>query len=103
MSCLLAKVFRRQRRAEAAIDIAAQYLQRLPPGLVVQLAVGRPSSQSMHEGRVAPGIQLLQQSTNVPLALVEFRGGLPLRDQSLPCFFQCDQPVAILLRHEKYS
>jgi hypothetical protein len=39
----------------------------------------------------------------MPLALADLLGGLSLRDQALLCFFQCDQPVAVLLRHEKCS
>ena len=100
---LAGQVFRCQCRAEAAIDIVAQYLQRLLLDLLVQLAVGGPSSQSMHDGLVALALQTLQQSTNMPLALADLLGRLPLRDQALPGFFQCDQPVAVLLRHEKYS
>src|SRR5687767_771396 len=39
----------------------------------------------------------------MPLALADLLGCLPLRDQALPCFLQCDQPVAVSLRHEKCS
>src|SRR5664280_1018036 len=39
----------------------------------------------------------------MPLALADLLGGLPLRDQALPGFLQCDQPVAVSLRHEKCS
>src|SRR3954471_16319638 len=37
------------------------------------------------------------------LALPDFLGGLPLRDQALLGFLQCDQPVAVSLCHEKCS
>src|ERR1039457_2721019 len=39
----------------------------------------------------------------MPLALADLLGGLPLRDQALPGFLQCHQPVAVSLRHEKCS
>jgi hypothetical protein len=57
----------------------------------------------MHQGSIAFALQTLQQPANMPFALAEFRGSLPLRDQTLPCFLQCDQPVAVSLRHEKCS
>jgi hypothetical protein len=53
------QVFRCQRGTEASIDIAAQYLQRLLLRLLVQLSVGPPSSQSMHQHSVALALQAL--------------------------------------------
>ncbi len=69
------QIFRGQSRTKPAIDIATQYLQR-------------------H----AFALQSLQESAHIPLALADLLGGLPLRDQALPCFLQCDQPVAVSLR-----
>jgi hypothetical protein len=42
------QVLCRQRRTEAVIDFAAQYLHRFLLGLLVQLAVGRPPAQGMY-------------------------------------------------------
>jgi hypothetical protein len=97
------QIFRGQRRTEAPIDIAAEYLQRFLFGSLVQPAVGPPPSQSVHQCRVALALEAIQQPANMPLALADLLGGLPLRDQSLPRFLQSDQPVAVSLRHEKYS
>ena len=100
---LVGQILRRQRRTEAAIHLAAQDLQRRLLGLLVQLAVGSPAPQRMHDRLVALGFQLLQQPANMPLALADLFGRLPLRDQALLGFLQCDQPVAVPLRHEKCS
>jgi hypothetical protein len=97
------QVFRRQCRAEAAIHLAAQNLQRRLLDLFVQFAVGPLASQSMHQSSVAFALEPPQQPPNMPLALPDLLGGLPLRDQPLLGFLQCDQPVAVSLRHEKCS
>src|ERR1022692_807633 len=57
----------------------------------------------MHDCPVALALQFLQQPPNMPFALPDLLGSLPLRDQPLLCLFQCDQPVAVPLRHEKCS
>src|SRR6185369_3677654 len=67
-------------------------------------AIRLPPAQSMYQRPVATvSLQALQQTTHMSLALADLVGGLPLGDQPLPCFLQCDQPVAILLLHEKCS
>ena len=57
----------------------------------------------MHQNPVAFALEALQQPAHMPFALADLLGGLPLRNQALLCFLQCDQPVAVLLRHEKCS
>src|SRR5580704_12185979 len=57
----------------------------------------------MHQRRVAFALESLQQPANMPLALADLLGGLPLRDQAFLRFLQSDQPVAVSLRHEKCS
>jgi hypothetical protein len=100
---LVRQVFRRQCRTEAGIHLAAQDLQGRLPDLGVQLAVGFPASQPMQERCVALPFQSLQQAPHMPFALANLLGRLPLGDQPLLGFLQCDQPVAVLLRHEKCS
>src|SRR5712691_6715288 len=55
----------------------------------------------MHQRSVALALQAPQEPANVPLALADFLGGLPLRNQALSCLLQGDQPVAVSLRHQK--
>ena len=57
----------------------------------------------MQERCIALAFQSLQQTPHVPFALANLLGCLPLGDQSLLGFLQGDQPVAVLLRHEKCS
>ncbi|HEX3748086.1 MAG TPA: hypothetical protein VHW09_29350 [Bryobacteraceae bacterium] len=97
------QVFRCQRGTEAAVDIPAEYFQRLLLDLLVQLAVGRPAAQAVHDGPVPFALQPVQQPANMPFGLADLLGGLPLCNQPLPCFLQRDQTVAVLLRHEKCS
>jgi hypothetical protein len=100
---LAGQVLRRQRRPEAAIDFAAEYLQRLLLGGFVQLPIRLTAAQGVNQGTVAFALHALQQPPNMPLALPDLLGGLFLRNQSFLGFFQGDQPVAVSLRHEKYS
>jgi hypothetical protein len=46
-------------------------------------------------------LRFYQQPSHMPFALTDLRSRFPLRDQSLPCFLERHQTVAILLRHEK--
>jgi hypothetical protein len=49
------QIFRRQSRAEPRVDLPAQYLQRGSLDFFLQLAIGSPTSQRMHDGLVAFG------------------------------------------------
>jgi hypothetical protein len=55
----------------------------------------------MHHSLIALLSHLHQKSSDMTLALPHFFGCLSLCDQPLLCFLQRDQPVAVLLCHEK--
>jgi hypothetical protein len=55
----------------------------------------------MRDGCIASALELLQQPTYMPFALSDLLGSLPLCDQPLLGLLECDQSVAVLLRHEK--
>jgi hypothetical protein len=53
----------------------------------------------MHPRRVAFALESLQSSAHMPLDLADLLGGPSLRDQALPSFLECDQPVPAASRY----
>ena len=73
------------------------------PRLVVLFAVALTATGSVYQRLIALDLQLLEQTTDIAFALPNLLGGLLLSDQAVSCFLQCDQTVALPLRHEKCS
>ena len=57
----------------------------------------------MHQRGVAFALESLQQSAQMPLAFTDLLGSLSFARLGPSLLLQCDQPVAVSLRHEKRS